>query len=42
MKQHRYERIAQALQERIASGSVAVGETLPTEAVLCRKYRVSR
>jgi DNA-binding GntR family transcriptional regulator len=42
MKQHRYERIAQALQERIASGSVAVGETLPTEAVLCRKYGVSR
>jgi DNA-binding GntR family transcriptional regulator len=42
MKQHRYERIAQALEERIASGSVAVGETLPTEAVLCRKYGVSR
>ena len=42
MKQHRYERIAQALQERIASGSVAVGETLPTEAVLCKKYGVSR
>jgi len=42
MKQHRYERIAQALQERIASGSVAVGETLPTEAVLCKKYKVSR
>jgi GntR family transcriptional regulator len=42
MKQHRYERIAQALEERIASGSVAIGETLPTEAVLCRKYGVSR
>ena len=42
MKQHRYERIAQALEERIASGSVAVGETLPTEAVLCKKYGVSR
>lgn len=42
MKQHRYERIAQLLQERIASGSVAVGETLPTEAQLCRKYAVSR
>ena len=42
MKQHRYERIAQALEERIASGSVAVGETLPTEAALCRKYGVSR
>jgi GntR family transcriptional regulator len=42
MKQHRYERIAQALGERIASGSVAIGETLPTEADLCRKYRVSR
>jgi len=42
MKQHRYERIAQALEERIASGNVAVGEALPTEAVLCRKYGVSR
>lgn len=42
MKQHRYERIAQALEQRIASGRVAVGETLPTEADLCRKYRVSR
>ena len=42
MQPHRYERIAQALEERIASGSVAVGETLPTEAVLCRKYGVSR
>lgn len=42
MKQHRYERIAQALEARIASGSVAVGEALPTEAVLCRKYGVSR
>jgi GntR family transcriptional regulator len=42
MKQHRYERIAQALEERISSGSVAIGETLPTEADLCRKYRVSR
>lgn len=42
MRQHRYERIAQALEARIASGSVAVGETLPTEADLCRKYRVSR
>jgi DNA-binding GntR family transcriptional regulator len=42
MKQHRYERIAQALEARIASGIVAVGEALPTEADLCRKYRVSR
>jgi len=42
MKQHRYERIAQALEERIASGSVAVGATLPTEADLCKRYRVSR
>jgi len=42
MKQHRYERIAQALEQRIASGSVAVGDSLPTEADLCRKYRVSR
>jgi DNA-binding GntR family transcriptional regulator len=42
MKQHRYERIAQLLEERIASGSVAVGETLPTEAQLCQRYAVSR
>jgi DNA-binding GntR family transcriptional regulator len=42
VKQHRYARIAQALEARIASGSVAVGETLPTEAELCRTYRVSR
>ena len=42
MKQHRYERIAQALEARIASGSVAVGDALPTEAELCRKYGVSR
>lgn len=42
MKQHRYERIAQALEQRIASGSVAVGEALPTEAALCRTFRVSR
>ena len=42
MKQHRYERIAQALEVRIASGRVAVGESLPTEAALCRKYGVSR
>jgi DNA-binding GntR family transcriptional regulator len=42
MKQHRYERIAQLLEGRIASGSVAVGETLPTEAQLCQRYGVSR
>jgi len=42
VKQHRYERIAQALEQRIASGDVAVGDSLPTEADLCRKYRVSR
>jgi DNA-binding GntR family transcriptional regulator len=42
MKQHRYERIAQALETRIASGSVGIGEALPTEAQLCSKYGVSR
>ena len=42
MKQHRYERIASELGERITSGRLAVGEALPTEAQLCRKYRVSR
>ena len=42
MKQHRYEQIAKALSERITSGAVSVGESLPTEAALCKKYRVSR
>ena len=42
MKQHRYEQIAKALSERITSGAVSVGDSLPTEAELCRKYRVSR
>ena len=42
MRQHRYERIAQALEARIASGTVSVGDPLPTEAELCRKYGVSR
>ncbi len=38
----RYERIARALGERIASGRIAIGETLPTEAALCKRYGVSR
>lgn len=42
MKPPRYAPIAQALAARIRSGKVAVGEALPTEAVLCREYRVSR
>ncbi len=42
MKQHRYEQIAKALGERITSGAVPVGDSLPTEAALCKKYRVSR
>ena len=42
MKQHRYALIAKDLAARIRSGKVAVGEALPTEAVLCRRYRVSR
>ncbi len=42
MKPHRYEVIAKELAERITSGKVAVGESLPTEAALCGKYRVSR
>ena len=42
MKLHRYEQIAKALGERIASGAVPVGESLPTEAALCKKYHVSR
>lgn len=42
MKQHRYERIAQELAERITSGKLAVGDALPTEAQLCDRYGVSR
>ncbi len=42
MKPHRYEQIAKALSERITSGAVSVGDSLPTEAALCKKYRVSR
>ena len=42
MKQHRYEQIAKALGDRIASGSISVGDSLPTEAALCKKFRVSR
>ena len=42
MKQHRYEQIAKALSERITSGAVAVGGSLPTEAALCARYNVSR
>ncbi|MEO8202928.1 MAG: GntR family transcriptional regulator [Betaproteobacteria bacterium] len=42
MKQHRYEQIAKALGERITSGALSIGDSLPTEAALCKKYRVSR
>jgi DNA-binding GntR family transcriptional regulator len=42
MKQHRYERIARDLGEQIASGRIAVGGALPTEAKLCLRYGVSR
>ena len=42
MKQHRYERIAQELAQRITSGKLAVGDALPTEAQLCHRYGVSR
>lgn len=42
MKKHRYERIAAALSARIASGQLAVGDALPTEAALCAHYAVSR
>lgn len=42
MKPHRYEQIAKALSARITSGAVAVGDSLPTEAELCRRYEVSR
>ena len=42
MKQHRYEQIAKALEERITSGRLSVGDSLPTEAELCKTYGVSR
>jgi GntR family transcriptional regulator len=42
VKPHRYEQIAKALGERITSGAVSVGDSLPTEAALCKRYRVSR
>lgn len=42
MRQHLYERIAKDLGQRITSGQVSVGDSLPTEAALCSKYRVSR
>lgn len=42
MKQHRYERIAKALGGQIASGKLAVGDALPTEAQICSRYGVSR
>ena len=42
MKQHRYEQIARELGERITSGKDSIGDSLPTEAALCKKYAVSR
>jgi GntR family transcriptional regulator len=42
VKQHLYARIAKELGARITSGALSVGEALPTEAALCKKYRVSR
>jgi DNA-binding GntR family transcriptional regulator len=42
MKPHRYEQIAHALSQRITTGRLAVGDHLPTEADLCKRYRVSR
>lgn len=42
MRHPLYERIAKALRSRITSGRVAVGDALPTEAALCRRYGVSR
>ncbi|HWA39956.1 MAG TPA: GntR family transcriptional regulator [Burkholderiales bacterium] len=42
MGQLLYERIASALRDRITSGKLAVGDSLPTEAELCQRYGVSR
>jgi len=38
----RYRHIAIDLQEKIANGTYAVGQNLPTEAMLCRTFGVSR
>ncbi|MBX3530681.1 MAG: GntR family transcriptional regulator [Rhizobiaceae bacterium] len=37
-----FRQLAQTLGEAIESGAVAVGDLLPTEAELCRRYDVSR
>jgi GntR family transcriptional regulator len=42
MKRHRYEQIAKSLAEQIGSGKFAIGDSLPTEAQLCRRHGVSR
>ncbi len=41
-KPHRYEQIANELEDNITSGRLSVGDSLPTEAQLCKKYGVSR
>ncbi|HYD57367.1 MAG TPA: GntR family transcriptional regulator [Burkholderiales bacterium] len=42
MKRPLYERIACDLRRRITSGKLPVGQLLPTEAALCKRYGVSR
>lgn len=42
MRSPLYERIARTLRSRITSGQVSIGDALPTEAQLCRRYGVSR
>lgn len=37
-----FRQLAQALVEAIENGTIAVGDLLPTEAELCRRYNVSR
>ena len=38
----RHRKVAQAIRQRIAAGSIAVGEPIPSEAELCAEFGVSR